>query len=283
MRKYPFDAFATATLGGQSRTILNSNPSFETGTAPWVAEASTTLAQSNSIAYAGKTSLQMVATAAAATIGADSENTIPAVAGQTYTGSGYFTELGASNVPSGELLISWLNAGGGTISTINSGSLLQLGVGIWRNAKISGVAPALTTRAQISLLGIGAPTLAVGNTMYWDFVTFVQGANAAGQLAGLTQAQLSPGPGLIWEINNIATSDGTIFNASICTIFSGALAIPQNYAGAVNTSQGQILPTQPIIIYPGQSIIAQWNGGDIGSNAVFTISGNAVTGYRGKL
>jgi hypothetical protein len=266
-----------------SRLILNQNSSFESGVSPWTAGANATIAQSNAIAYAGKSSLQLTATAAVANVQADSENTIPVVTGQTYTASGFFTEVGSSNIPSGEIVLSWLNAGGGFISSINTGSLLQLGTGIWRGLSVTGVAPALAARAQLTCLGIGAPTLANGNTMYWDFVALVQGSSAAGGLAGLTQVSLSPPPGVIWEINMIATSDGTILNASVCTIFSGGLAIPQNYAGAVNTSQGQILPTQPVIIYPGQSIIAQWNGGDIGSNAVFTIYGNAVSGYRGRL
>ncbi len=144
---------------------LNQNPGFETTTAPWAAQNSATIAQSNAQAFQGSYSLAITPDGTHATPGAVSEaiNVIPTatynVSAWTYITAGYSTA---------QVQLNWYDPFGTFISQVSS-SAVVVGAAAWTSVPITGaVAPANAATAKLTVYLNGTPANTV--VSYWDDV-----------------------------------------------------------------------------------------------------------------
>lgn len=284
----PLSTFAYGVVGGTLLSILNQNYNFETGVTPWTATAGATVTQSSAYAKLGAFSAYLNTPGEIANVTATSENTIPVVAGQNYTFSAYMINGGQSI--SGEanagfstvvLNINWQTSAHAAISTTTSSiynvtSTTQAVLGI-----VTGLAPGTAAFCTVSVELLGTP--GATNNINFDLAAIVHGNTGAFAPAGPTQVALTPPPNTIYEISTVAANTSSLINASACNIYAGGNVQPANFQGAVqpNGDAGQLFPTSPFLVYPGQFVFAVWTGGDTGANATLTIYGQKITQYRG--
>jgi hypothetical protein len=284
----PLSTFSYGLLGGAAATILNQNYNFETGVTPWTATAGTTVTQSPAYAKLGSFSAYLNTPGAISNVAATSENTIPIVAGQTYTFTAFMINggqviggttqnVGWTNVV---LNINWQTAAHAAISTSSSQGYIVQSLTTAVLGSVTAVAPGTAAFCTISVELAGSP--GATNNINFDLAAIVQGSSGAFAPAGLTVVYLTPPPQTIYEIDTVAVNTGSLINTSACKIYSGGNIQPVNFQGSPqpNGDSGQLFPTAPFKIYQGQFVFAQWTGGDLGANATLTIYGNKITRYR---
>jgi hypothetical protein len=92
---------------------------------------------------------------------------------------------------------------------------------------------------------------------------------------GNGQAQLGPTlPGTSWQVGTIAVQVTTNVNEAQCNVYVGIQPIAGSLIGATSTgSTGDSDDLGGQNVWPGQSIIAVWEGGDAGSVATISVFG----------
>jgi hypothetical protein len=93
--------------------------------------------------------------------------------------------------------------------------------------------------------------------------------------SGNGQAALGPTlPGTSWQVSTVAVSVSTNANEAQCNLYVGLAAQPGQLIGATSTgSTGDSDDLGGQNIWPGQQLIAVWQGGDPGATATVSVYG----------
>jgi hypothetical protein len=93
--------------------------------------------------------------------------------------------------------------------------------------------------------------------------------------SGNGMAQLGPQlPGTSWQVATVAVSVATNVNEAQCYLYAGISATAGQLIGATSTgSTGDSDDLAGQGIWPGQSLIAVWAGGDPGAEATLSVFG----------
>jgi hypothetical protein len=88
-------------------------------------------------------------------------------------------------------------------------------------------------------------------------------------------ASAGPGlPGVSWDSGaGVAVSVTTNANEALCSVYLGIAPAPGSLQGTTSTGSTGDSTTTTKKVWPGQSLIAVWTGGDPGSVATMAISG----------
>lgn len=81
-------------------------------------------------------------------------------------------------------------------------------------------------------------------------------------------------PGVVWKPTVVAVRTSTAVLSPVCQVYAGSSATPDNFVDGTFTGQqnntdgiaGQVLRL-------GQYVWAVWTGGDVGAQAVLTVTG----------
>jgi len=214
-------------------TVLNSNPTFESGIEGWSTIAAT-LTQSAVFAHTGTKSGLITSTA-----GSDPRaeaNQVDVNPANVYHYSGWLYTAVSPTVNIG-VQVNWFTSGGAYIST--SGPYLANPLGVWTNYAADVTPPPTAARGQVRYAMNGSP--GAGRLVYGDDIEFTR-------ITPTHEAEctlyLSVGP-------TIGTKLGTTRTGSTGDTFGfGGLTIP-----------------------PGLGVLAVWEGGEPGVTATLGIFG----------
>lgn len=147
-----------------TRTNLITNPSFETNATGWFAGANTTIARSNTQAYADDYSLQLTATAGGDVRAetAAAEDGFSAEEGQYYTFSAYVISPDAAR--SFSLGLTYYNVNALPVPEVFSAPVVA-STSEWTRLSLSVQAPAAAATGQVSVQATG---LGAGEPVYID-------------------------------------------------------------------------------------------------------------------
>jgi len=214
-------------------TVLNSNPTFESGITGWSTTAAT-LTQSAAFAHTG-TKSGLITSTAGSDPRAEAEqvnvnpNYVYRYDGWLYTATALGFNVG--------IQVNWFTSVGGYIST--TGPYLTNPVGAWTNYAADVTPPPTAARGQIRYAITGSP--GAGKLLYGDDIEFTQ---VTPSLEAECTLYLSVGP-------TIGTKLGTTRTGSTGDTFGfGGLTIP-----------------------PGLGVLAVWDGGEPGVTATLGIFG----------
>lgn len=162
------------------RQNLINNPSFETDTTGWTANANTTLSRTTGFFSSGTASANLVAIAAG-TVGITSTTSTLGAAivspNLSYSASAYLRSTAASR--NGVISIVWLTTAGTTIST-SAGASTALTSGSFIRISVTATAP---SNAAFAYLTITSPsTFNIGESIYIDAILLEQSASVGGYL-----------------------------------------------------------------------------------------------------
>ena len=176
-----------------SNNPLDVNPTFTTGTTPWVA-TNCTLTQSSAQTHGGYPfSGLMTPNGTSATVYVSSE-LIKIVPGQWYQAQGWlYSPTGWSNV---SLSINWFDSAGGYLST--SSSVISLTAATWTQVINNFQAPA--TAAQATIVPTEGGTPAASNTLYLSYITFTNSIPSA--MSSVAQINYNTS-GNIWQATSV--------------------------------------------------------------------------------
>ena len=97
----------------------------------------------------------------------------------------------------------------------------------------------------------------------------ILGAGGAGNV------QLGPRrPNIKWSVTTVALTVSTNVLEPVCIIYSHSTPVATFKLGGTwsGSNDGSDLPN-PIILYPGQLMLARWTGGDVGAQATLSVYG----------
>lgn len=93
--------------------------------------------------------------------------------------------------------------------------------------------------------------------------------------SGNGTAAIGPGlPGTSWQPETIAVSVSTAISEAQCSVFLGIAPIAASLLGATQTGSSGDSTDCSATVWPGQSLIAVWAGGDPGATATMSIFGS---------
>lgn len=143
--------------------VLNQNYDFETTTAPWIANGTTTLASTTTQAYSGTHSMSTSPSGSDAFPGASSE-LVQIIPGALYSASvlAFQPTVWASGVA---VVIVWYDPYGTQLSIVSS-STVVLTANTWTKLSFTSTAPLNATQARLKVQYINTPTAAL--LTYWD-------------------------------------------------------------------------------------------------------------------
>jgi hypothetical protein len=177
------DYFDGTTAGFTQANLVN-NPSFETGTAGWVAGTNTTIAQNTFNNYVGNASLSLTSVAAGG-IWTNLTTGVSATAGSAYTASAYVKSETVARTA--RVRLDWYN--GATLLSTTDGADTTTSNSSWTNLFVTGVAPASTTSVVVTITVNS--TSSSSEVHYFDAVLLERSATVndyyAGNYSPLTQ------------------------------------------------------------------------------------------------
>lgn len=162
----------------KNRTNLVTNPSFETNTTGWEGNGDTIARVTSPAGVVGSACLQVTGVTTSGPR-QSAPSWMPVTPGLRYQASLYARSAAVS--VSCNLLIDWLNSGGGLISTTTPAWLSKTSTTEWRRFSVSGIAPSGATHARIRV-----PLAAGGEVHYIDAVLFEQSDWLRGYFDGST-------------------------------------------------------------------------------------------------
>lgn len=87
-------------------------------------------------------------------------------------------------------------------------------------------------------------------------------------------AAIGPGlPGVSWQPETIGVEASTNITEAQCNVYLGINAATGSLLGATSTGSSGDSTDCSATVWPGQSLIAQWTGGDPGATATMSIFG----------
>jgi hypothetical protein len=131
----------------QTRTNILTNPNFEVSVNGWNT-SNTSVARVTTDSYLGVASMSIGITVAATDARVGQTQNWDAIAGVTYTGSVYLKNTAGNNRQM-NVSLRYVNSGGVTISEIFGTAQSTTVGGAWTRFTVTGLAPALTTNADL--------------------------------------------------------------------------------------------------------------------------------------
>jgi hypothetical protein len=106
-------------------------------------------------------------------------------------------------------------------------------------------------------------------------LTLDTSASAVLDASGNGTAAAGPGlPGVSWDAGaGVAVSASANVAEAICRVYLGIAPIAGSLIGTTSTGSTGDSTTTTSVVWPGQSLIAVWEGGDPGAVATMSITG----------
>ncbi|MFD3310058.1 phage distal tail protein [Streptomyces sp. NPDC058694] len=257
---------------GLAAQTLNSNPTFETTIAPWIAQDGAVLARVNTQAQTGSWSAQITPPGGTPGPRMESEQ-IPATAGVSYRAKGYMRCVAARDLA---LNVNWFNAGGGYMTTaVNQ---IAVAANTWTLFSAGFVAPAGAAFGQL------APT--IPGTPPGSAVTFVDEARFERDVASGFRSYGDAGTsGRLTAVNGGASPaypvlrvDGPVANPSIEQVNTGAIL---TLDATLQVGEYVLIDTRSrAVLFMGSTPRREWVRG--GSVWPLLLPGSNEIAYRGS-